>query len=74
MAAAAILDFEKLLPFLYYLTDRHQNQWKHWDFDLEHIDDVGNVYVEKFKMAVAAILHFEKRLQFFYYLTNHRHI
>jgi len=23
-AAAAILDFEKLLPFLYYLTDLHQ--------------------------------------------------
>jgi len=25
MAAAAIFDFEKLLPFLNYLTDRHQN-------------------------------------------------
>jgi len=25
MVAAAILDFEKLLPFLYYLTDRHQH-------------------------------------------------
>jgi len=43
MAAAAVLDFEKLLPFLYYWTDRHQNYWKYWKFDLEHIDDVRNV-------------------------------
>jgi len=41
MAAAAILDFENLLPFLYYMTDRHQNLWKHWDFDLKHINDIG---------------------------------
>jgi len=58
IAAAAILDLEKLLPFLYYFTDRHQNLWKHWDFDLEYIDDVGNAYFEKFKMAVIAILNF----------------
>jgi len=37
---------------------------------LEHIDDVGNVYLEKFKMAVAAISNFEKRLPFLYYLTD----
>jgi len=43
MAAAAILDFKELLPFLHYFTDGHQNQWKHWDFDLTHIDNVGNV-------------------------------
>jgi len=42
MAAAAILDLEKLLPFLYYLTDRHQTFWKDWGFDLEYIDDVAN--------------------------------
>jgi len=42
MVAAAILDFEKLLQFLYYLTDRHLNMWTHWDFDLEHIDEVRN--------------------------------
>jgi len=34
--------FRKLLPFLYYLTDRHQNLWKHWDFDLEHTDNLRN--------------------------------
>jgi len=46
MAAATILDFEKLLAFLYYLTDFRQKLWKHWDFDLEHIDNVGNAYLK----------------------------
>jgi len=36
------VDFEKLLPFRYYSIDRHQNQWKHCDFDLERIGDVRN--------------------------------
>jgi len=39
MEASAISNFEKLLPFLYYMTDRHQN----WEFDLEYIDYVRNV-------------------------------
>jgi len=38
---------------------------KTWDFDLEHIDDVGNALLLKFKMADAGILNFEKRLPFF---------
>jgi len=42
MAAAAFLDFEKLLPCLYYLTDRYQNLYKLWDFDLDHFNDVRN--------------------------------
>jgi len=41
MATTTIMDFEKLLPFLYYVTDCHRNKWKHWDCDLENIDDVG---------------------------------
>jgi len=36
MVADTILDFEKALPFLF-STFIHQTQWKHWDFDLEHI-------------------------------------
>jgi len=59
MAVAVILDFEKMLPCFYYLTDRHQNEWKHWDFDLEQIDDVENAYLKKFKMVIAAILNLE---------------
>jgi len=37
MAVAIILDFVKLLQFLYHLTDRHQNKIKYWDFHLEHL-------------------------------------
>jgi len=71
MAASAILDFEKLLPLLYYLTDRHQNLWKRWDFDLEHIDDVkmhsfkiqdvGYRYLE-FRKTVAISVLFDQSL------------
>jgi len=74
MAAAAILDYEKLLPFLYYLTDRHKNLWKQRDLDLEHIDDVRNAKFGKFKMAIAANLDFKKLLPFHYSLTDHHHI
>jgi len=35
--AAAILDFEKLLPLHYLLTDRHQIQYQYCFFDWEHI-------------------------------------
>jgi len=59
MAADAILDFKKLLPFLYYLTDRHQNVWKHWDFDVEHTADIRTAKFRKFNMAIPAILDFE---------------
>jgi len=74
MAVADILNLEKQLTFLYYLTDRHQNLWKHWNFDLEHIDDVRNATFRKFKMVVAAILDFEKLLPFHYLLTDHHKI
>jgi len=48
---------------LYYLTDCHQNLWKHWAFKLEHIDDVRNASFQN------SILNFEKRLPSLYYLT-----
>jgi len=46
MAVAAILNFEKRLPFRYYLTNHRQIQWEYYYFDLEHISDV-----EKFKLT-----------------------
>jgi len=46
--------------FFNYLTDRHQNLWKHLDFVLKQIDDMGNAYLKKFKMAVADFLNLEK--------------
>jgi len=66
--------FRKLLLFLYYLPNRHKKYWECWDFDLEHIDDVGNAYLLKFKMVLVTILNFEKQLPFLYYLTKHRQI
>jgi len=33
MVATAILNFETRLLLLIYLTDLHQTQWKHCDFD-----------------------------------------
>jgi len=42
MAVATILNFEKRLPFLYYLTDYRQIMCKYCDVDLELVDDVGN--------------------------------
>jgi len=35
-----------------------------------NIDDIGNEYLKKIKMAVTAILNFEKRLPYLYNLTN----
>jgi len=72
MAVAAILDFEKLPPFLYYLTDRHQNYWKHYDFDLEHIIDVGNAQFKQFKMAVAANLNLKKTVAISLLIDHHQ--
>jgi len=52
VVSAAILNFWKLLIFLSYLTNRHQNLWKHLDFDLAHIDDVRNAKFRKFKICL----------------------
>jgi len=68
MAAAAIFEFEKLLPFHYLLIDHHQICCTYCDVDLELIDDVGHVVAEiqiEFRKTVAISLLF---------LTNHRQI
>jgi len=43
MANDAILDFEKLLSFLYYLTSHHQIWWNSCDFHLlrENVKVIG---------------------------------
>jgi len=60
---ADILDYEKLLPFLYYFTDRHQNQWKHLDFisltsemHIWKIQDGGRCHLEFRKTVVICFL------------------
>ena len=69
MAAAAILNFEKLLPFLYYWTNAHQIWWECCESDMERTVLSRNANLPKVKMAAAAILNCEKLLQFLYYLT-----
>ena len=66
MAAAAIFDFEKLMPFHYYLTDLHQTWWECYDTDVEHISNIGNDVVTQFKMAVATVMDFDKLMPFLY--------
>ena len=74
MAVAAIVNFEKLLPFLYYWTDPHQIWWECCKFEIERTVSSRNAQLPKFKMAAAAILDFEKLLPFLYYWTNHHQI
>ena len=62
MAAAAILEFKKLLPFIYYWTELHQIWWKCFESDMERNCFVKNAYLPKVKMVTAAILNFEKQL------------
>ena len=42
MAAAAILNFEKLMPFSHLMTNFHQIWWKCCDFEKQRIN-----YIEK---------------------------
>ena len=62
MAAAAIFNFEKLLPFLYYRTNPHQIRWESCKSIIERNCHVENAHLPKFKMADTAILTFEKLL------------
>jgi len=41
MAAAAILNFEKLMPFSHLLTNFHQNWWECCEFGPQHFYDIG---------------------------------
>jgi hypothetical protein len=67
MAAAAILNFEKLLPFLYYSTDFNQIWWGCSEFDAEHtchvekhivmkIQDGGSCHTALRKTAAISLL------------------
>ena len=69
VAVAAILNSEKLLPFLYYLTNAHQIWWQCCASDMKRTVLSKNANASKVKMAAAAILNCEKRLQFLNYLT-----
>ena len=70
MAAAAILNFEKLSPFLYYCTDPHQIWWECCKSDLKRTILLKNAQLLKFNMAAAAILDLEKLLPFLYFWTD----
>ena len=60
MVAAAIWNYEKLLPFHYLWTNPHQIWWECLESNMEHNCYVKNVYLPQLKMAAAAILNFEK--------------
>ena len=70
MASIAILNFKKLLPFLYYSSNRHQFGQVCGESDIKCDFHVKIVNLLKFKMVAAAILSFEKLLPFLSYLTN----
>jgi hypothetical protein len=64
----AILDFEKCLQFLYYLTNPHQIWWPCGSPDVERIGDIKwNVYWLKFEMVVIS------GLRLFGYLGDCKH-
>ena len=70
MAAAAIFNFEKLLPLLYYWTNPRQIWWKCRESYMKRNCFVKDAYLPKVKMAAATILYFEKLWLFLYYWTN----
>jgi hypothetical protein len=49
MAATAIMDFDKLMPFLNHLTNLHQHWWKCYDIDVEHNSNNGNDATKKLR-------------------------
>ena len=74
MAAAAILNFEELLPFRYYWNNPHQIQWECWEFDLKRNCRIKIAYSTKIKKAAATILNSENLLPFLYYWTKFHQI
>ena len=70
MAAAAIFNCEKLLPFLHYWTNPHQNWWEYGKFNSKCNHYVKIAYSTKFNVAAAAIMNSEKLLPFLYHSTN----
>ena len=65
MAAAAILNFENVLPFLHYWTNPHQILWEYGKFNLKRNRYVKNPYSIIFNVAAAAILKSESCCHFF---------
>ena len=68
MVVTAILNSEKLLPFLHYLTNAHQIWWECCESYMERTVSSRNAN-SKVKLAAAAILNFEKHLRFLCYST-----
>ena len=69
MVATAILNSEKLLPFLHYQTNAHQIWWECCESYMERTVSSRNANSPKVKLAAAAILNCEKLLRFLYSLT-----
>ena len=62
LAAAAILNFEKLLRFLYYLTYSHQTYWGCCEFNVEYATaTVESVMSKSFKLKDGGCRHIEYR-------------
>ena len=62
MAAAAILNSEEMLPFIYFYTNLHQLCWERCESYIERTVLTKNAYLTNLKMAAAAISNFEKLL------------
>ena len=70
MAAAAILNFEKLLPFLHYWTNPHRSRCECWGSDIERNCLIKKAQATKIEMAAAALLLFENLLLVLHHWTN----
>ena len=69
MAAAAILDFKLIMPFLNCSTNLNQNWCECYDIDVEQTCNIGNHSIAHITMAVAAIFDVKKMIPFVKYLT-----
>ena len=70
MAAAATLNIENWLSFLYYCTNPYQIRWWCWEFDIKRNYGIEIAYLPKFKMAATASFNFENRSPCLYYRIN----
>ena len=59
----AILNFENVLPFLHYWTNRLKTWKECWESYTEHNCDIEIAYLPKFKMVATTFLNSENRLQ-----------
>ena len=70
MAATAILDFKKSMPFLNPLSDLRKNWQECEDMHMEHDSNIEKRVFTKSKMAAATILKLNEPLPFHNHLTN----